>query len=523
MKISRRRLIHQVGRAGGVAAAYRTMAAMGLLPVSAAYAGPPVLPPGSGAGRTVVILGAGIAGMVAAMELRKLGYRCVVLEARNRAGGRNWTLRGGEMVQETDSTQHVQWDRAPHLYFNAGPGRIPYHHQGILAYCRELGVDVEVMCNDNRGALLLDDAAFEGKPQRARRVINDGRGYIAELAAKAIDQAALDGPVNNADRERLRGFVRAFGALDKDLVYRGSSRAGYAEAPRMREGKIAEPLDLRRLLEADFWQFKTQFGEAWTMAATMLQPVGGIGRIGEAFGRHLGSVITYNAEVLELRRAGERARIVWKDTRRGSRHAIEAGHVICTIPFPVLRSIPSDFSPAIRAAIEAPEYVPAGKVAFQAERRFWELDEQIYGGLSWTTRDSTQVWYPSTGLHQKKGILVGAYIWSEKEGNAFAAKAPGQRVQDTLADLEHLHPRGGRDLRHGVSVSWKKQPFSRSGWAEWSADARRASYQTLLDGDGPYVFAGEHVSYVTGWQEGAVLSAHHAVAALAKRVATTAG
>jgi monoamine oxidase len=104
MKISRRRLIHQVGRAGGVAAAYRTMAAMGLLPVSAAYAGPPVLPPGSGAGRTVVILGAGIAGMVAAMELRKLGYRCVVLEARNRAGGRNWTLRGGEMVQETDST-----------------------------------------------------------------------------------------------------------------------------------------------------------------------------------------------------------------------------------------------------------------------------------------------------------------------------------------------------------------------------------------------------------------------------------
>ena len=523
MKISRRRLIHQVGRAGGVAATYRTMAAMGLLPVAAAYAGPPALAAGSGAGRTIVILGAGIAGMVAALELRKAGYRCVVLEARDRAGGRNWTLRGGDVVQETDGTQQVRWDGAPHLYFNPGPGRIPYHHQGILSYCRELGVDLEVMCNDNRGALLLDDAAFDGKPQRARRVINDGRGYIAELAAKAVDQAALDASVSADDLERLRGFVRAFGALDKDLVYRGSSRAGYAEAPGMSEGKIAQPLDLRRLLDADFWRFKTQFGEAWTMAATMLQPVGGMGRIGDAFARRLHGVITYNAEVLELRRAGERARVVWKDTRRGSRHAIEAENVICTIPFPVLRSIASDFSPAIRAAIEAPEYVPAGKVAFQAERRFWELDEQIHGGLSWTTRDSTQVWYPSAGLHQKKGILVAAYIWSETEGDAFAAKTPAQRAEDTLADLEHLHPGGGRDLRHGVSVSWKKQPFSRSGWAEWSAEARRASYQALLDGDGPYFFAGEHVSYVTGWQEGAVLSAHYAVAALGKRAATSAG
>jgi monoamine oxidase len=85
-----------------------------------------------------------------------------------------------------------------------------------------------------------------------------------------------------------------------------------------------------------------------------------------------------------------------------------------------------------------------------------------------------------------------------------------------------LHPGDGNDLHHGVSVSWKKQPFSGSGWAEWSADARRASYQALLDGDGPYLFAGEHVSYVTGWQEGAVLSAHHAVGTVARRVTTTA-
>jgi monoamine oxidase len=351
MTLTRRSLIHLVGRAGGVAAAYRTMAAMGLLPVPAAYAGPPALPPASGAGRTVVILGAGIAGMVAALELGKAGYRCIVLEARSRAGGRNWTLRGGDVAQETDSTQRIGWDRQPHLYFNPGPARIPYHHQGILSYCRELGVAVEVMCNDNRAALLHDDAAFDGKPQRARVAINDARGFVAELAAKAVDQAALAGPVSTEDRERLRAFLRSFGALDRDLAYHGSSRSGYAEPPGAgtASGSIAQPLDLKRLLEADFWQYKTQFGESWTMAATMMQPVGGMGRIGEAFARRLGRVITYQAEVTELRRAGNRARIVWKHTDGSTSHAIEADHVICTIPLPVLRTIQSDFTPAIFA------------------------------------------------------------------------------------------------------------------------------------------------------------------------------
>ena len=69
------------------------------------------------------------------------------------------------------------------------------------------------------------------------------------------------------------------------------------------------------------------------------------------------------------------------------------------------------------------------KIAFQAERRFWELDEAIYGGISWTTRDITQVWYPSAGIHQRKGILVGAYIWSDELGEKFAAMPPAARLE----------------------------------------------------------------------------------------------
>src|SRR6185437_16914660 len=104
MTLSRRSLIHHVGKVGGVAAAYRTMAAIGLLPVPEAYAGPPELPPGKG--RRIVIIGAGIAGMVLAWELREAGFAPLVLEARSRAGGRNWSVRGGDIIQETASVQH---------------------------------------------------------------------------------------------------------------------------------------------------------------------------------------------------------------------------------------------------------------------------------------------------------------------------------------------------------------------------------------------------------------------------------
>ena len=77
------------------------MTGMGLLAAPRAYAGPPQLPAGSGKGVKVAILGAGIAGLVSAYELRKAGYDVTVLEARERPGGRVWSVRKGTVIQQT--------------------------------------------------------------------------------------------------------------------------------------------------------------------------------------------------------------------------------------------------------------------------------------------------------------------------------------------------------------------------------------------------------------------------------------
>ena len=273
------------------------------------------------------------------------------------------------------------------MYFNPGPARLPYHHQGILSYCRELGVPLEVMSNDNRGALLQSDAAFDGRPQRNRQVVNDIRGYVAELAAKALDHDAL----TQAGHHRGQGpHPRSAAKLRRARSGHGlpglRSRRLCGTTGRRRTGRHAQPAarsarDTRCRLLA----FETNFGESWEQAATMLQPVGGMGRIGAGVrpgaGRHD-----------QLRRRGPRSAPQRRTARgssggtpgQGANASIEAPLVVITIPLPVLRGIPADFAPEVRAAIEAVDYVPAVKVAFQAERRFWELDEAIYGGISWT-------------------------------------------------------------------------------------------------------------------------------------------
>src|ERR1700743_590653 len=91
--VSRRSLLRMIGTVAGSTAMYGAMAELGFAQESG-YCGPPKLGnPKSPA--SVLILGAGIAGMVAALELRDAGYKVQILEYNGRPGGRHWSLYGG--------------------------------------------------------------------------------------------------------------------------------------------------------------------------------------------------------------------------------------------------------------------------------------------------------------------------------------------------------------------------------------------------------------------------------------------
>ena len=148
----------------------------------------------------MLILGAGLAGMTAALELHKAGYRVQVLECNRRPGGRNWTLRGGDTFTELGGfTQTCEFEQG--LYFNPGPWRIPYHHRAVLDYCKRLNVALEPFIQLNHNALLHASSAFDGRPQRIRDIKADFQGQVSELLAKATEQGRLDEAVSSEDRE----------------------------------------------------------------------------------------------------------------------------------------------------------------------------------------------------------------------------------------------------------------------------------------------------------------------------------
>src|ERR1700712_4971883 len=187
MGISRRDFLMRVGQAGGYTAAFATMQSLGMLPIKGLLAEPIRAEAGAGKGTSVVVLGAGIGGLVSAYELKKLGYNVTLLEARERPGGRNWSARKGSKVEFVDgTTQTVEWDKPN--YQNMGPGRLPSTHWTMLGYCRELGVPLEVEINTSRSTMLQNDKANDGKAVPQRKAINDTRGHVSELLSKCIEQ-----------------------------------------------------------------------------------------------------------------------------------------------------------------------------------------------------------------------------------------------------------------------------------------------------------------------------------------------
>ena len=536
-RIARREFLISIGRAAGSSAMLRTMAAMGIGSAlaacgsSSASGGTPPPPPppppppvgrlqsprpgdwpaNAGVGRSVVILGAGIAGMTAAWEMTKLGYNCTVLEALPAAGGRNRTIRSGDIVDETDSSQMCMFDLDPDLYFNAGPARIAHHHEFLLGYCREFGVQLETFVNENHAALLHSTTAFGGQPQIMRRVRADTRGNIARLLSLAVNQNALDQELTAADRGNILNMLRQYGDLDSAGNYVGSERAGFPGQENVgsrQRGELVTPLQLQTLIADIFWQQRQDFGEGLNQQPTMLQPVGGMDLIARAFETRVMNDITYEAIVTEVRKIANGVRIGYTD-RFGTPSSIDADYCLCTIPATVLRSIPNDFAAAHQSAIANFNYASAGKIAFQS-RRFWEQDHNIYGGISWTTQSITQIWYPNAGFGRDNGVIVGSYVFGGAAGNNFANQSPQQRINTTLAQANNVHAQFGNEAMRGISVAWPKIPFQLGAWGT-------SDPGILLTPDENIFFAGEHLSILQGWQEGAILSAYHAIDGIVAR------
>ncbi|MDN3714013.1 FAD-dependent oxidoreductase [Paracoccus cavernae] len=175
-----------------------------------------------------------------------------------------------------------------------------------------------------------------------------------------------------------------------------------------------------------------------------------------------------------------------------------------------------NFGPDMTAAIDDVSYASSIKVGLEFKRRFWEQDEHIYGGISYTNTPITLISYPSTNFFSDgPGVLLAAYSWgaASYQFNAIPAE---ERIEKALEYGALIHPQYREEYSNGVAVAWHRVPWTLGCYGEWRDMA--AHYDNACKMDQRTLMAGEHISYLPAWQEGAILSALNAIERLHQHV-----
>ncbi|WP_018654995.1 flavin monoamine oxidase family protein [Actinomadura flavalba] len=513
-----------MGATGGAGAMFATMGALGLAPAAEASPRVAFTPPrpsdftlrGRSAAR-VLVLGGGVAGLAAAYELGKAGYRVTVLEAQDRVGGRNLTLRGGDRLTEIDgATQRAGFSRGQ--YMNAGPARIA-QWMTTMDYCRELGVPLEVFTNSNAEAYIYNENAGMKAPVKWRTAKADVYGYVSELLAKATDQGALDKQLTSTDKERLLAFLTDFGAIGRktdDFAYKGGGRRGYTVDPGA--GHVAgTPLgDVPAL--ADVFAsgvgraFSFEFG--YSQAMLMFQPVGGMDAIPRALAKAVGHHrIETGAAVTQITNLARGVRVEYRSG--GRTRVAEADYCIATLPPHILAKIPHNLGASVQSALATPVPVSTGKIGLEYRNRWWETGHNIYGGITNTDLDVSTIWYPSSGYGGDRGLVVGYYNFGGN-ADAYAALSHSARLDRALAAGAKIHgPEYRRNIAASASIAWRRQRHIEGGWVSWPS--RGAEYALLNRPAGNVYYAGDWLSYEIAWQHGSFESARKVVTELHQR------
>ena len=526
---TRRDFLRAVGVAGGAGVLYETMGALGLAPTPAEAAVPDYKPPSAAdftltgrSTKSVLILGGGIAGLATAYELRKAGYRCQILEAKGRPGGRNWTVRGG--TEDRDLDGHLQRAKFGNgQYLNAGPARIA-QSMVTLDYCRELGVELETFVNQNADAFIYNEngGAMSGKRVRYRAAKADVYGYVSELLAKATDLGALDARLTGDDKERLLTFLRSYGAIGtkaQGFTYTGTDRRGYSVEPGAGDQAgtvVGPPPSLTDVFASQVGRyFSFEFG--YDQAMMMLQPVGGMDRIAYALAEKVGRErITYHAEVQSITNHENRVDVVYRDEKGRERKAT-ADFCVAALPPHILARIPNNLGTAVKAALAFPTATPVGKIGLEYRRRWWEEDERIYGGITETDMDLAHVWYPSHGFHGKRGVVVGYYN-TGANALTYGQLSPADRLTRAVAQGVKIHGDKYRtEIASSFSVAWHRTKHIEGGWVGWPSRTS-GEYSLLNKPAGNVYFAGDWLSYYIAWQAGAFDSARKVASEIHERV-----
>ena len=417
--------------------------------------------------RSAVVIGAGFAGLAAAYKLKNAGWSVIVLEARDRIGGRVYSHKfaGTDLICELGA----EW--------------VGESHERIKALCGEFKIP-------------LQKHQFEDYLLRDGKVSRPGEWGFSPQAKAAFEKlmAAYD---KFTPLQKTR--------LDKYDWWTYLEKIGFTE----------DDLRLRDLMDS------TDFGEsirhvsAFAAAAEYAESspknemdykmTGGNSRLAEEFAKRIG------AENIKLgsfvTNVGQARGIVTVKTESGR---YKADAVICTAPIQSLLKIKFD-PPLPSAQTEAAEkliYARICKNSVLYDERFWR-DENF----SMVSDATSHYYFHSTQSQPGKQGILTAYAIGEK-ADVLASQSDPRRMRIIANDLTDLDPKAPALARGIASYAWQRDQYTDGAYALYRPGQWFGIRPILQRPHGKVLFAGEHLADWQGFMEGAIETGESAAASL---------
>ncbi len=441
---------------------------------------------GDAKSQKVIVVGAGLAGLTAALDLRTAGYEVTVLEAQARAGGRVRTLR-------------APFDDG--LYAEAGATRIPDNHDLTLEYCRAFDLPLVPFRQSGPSTIY----------------------YLSEKRLVAKRGQAVAWPVSLNDAERnlsigglrekyimpvLTGDTKGFATYDwpppslkqyDDMTWEQFLASRGASPGAIRLLTLGHSSGMVRRASALSWIRSTLNSHG---RGTLSQIEGGNDRLTEAMAARLGESVRYETPVTGIDATESGVRVTILD--HGKQAEVEGGHLVCSIPFSVLRDVRMSFpcSDGKRNAIDALRHTPCMKVFIQTRTRFWENEHT--DGFAQTDLAISELWNAG-GLQRGLRGLIAAYMTGE-DAEAMGRPDEEALIRDVVEQADRMYPSLRSAYERGAVFNWTTDRWARGAWAYMAPGDTTILLPHVHTAEGRVHFAGDHTSPWPGWMQGALHS-----------------
>lgn len=437
----------------------------------------------------VIVLGAGLSGLNTALQLEKMGMQVSILEARDRVGGRVYT-----MDQVSGKPE-------------AGANIIGPNYARVLDSARQLGLEL-VPATTVVGGIHTMPLFINGEiiplDQWAQSPYNPFPATMKQLPPSyVVSSLARENPLQDPGD----WLKPQYSALDVP-VEQPLKKLGFTpEALRLvqKDNTYGDSLATTSLLKTYHNVANQQ--KARQLGNELFAVAGGNQRLPEAMAAAVKGAIHLQERVSSVRQSAQGVEVI---TASGKHY--KGDYVVSTLPLPAMAKV--QFQPALSsgklAAMNAMTYTRAMLVQIEVLQPYWGDKPHSL----WTDTSIGRIL--ATSL-DGSGEVTNITLWLAGDDAAHYGKMPAaKRDQELLAAFQRIYPDAAGKVKIGGVMDWSNDPYSGGSWLQWQPGQAKAYHASLIQPEGRIFFAGEHTGLVHTGMEAAMESSERVVLQLAR-------